>query len=425
MRSSLRLTGLWRHPNFVKFWLSETISLVGSQITLLALPLTAALTLNATPAQMGILGTAQFAPFLLVSLFAGVYVDRMRRRPILMWSNVGRAVLVGLIPLFALLDLLRIEHLYVIGFLVGVLTVFFDVAYQSFLPSVVQRDQLVEGNSKLEVSRSVAQVVGPGLAGGLVEILTAPITVLLDSISFLISALFLRLLCISEEAPAADKEKRNVWREIRAGMGVVLGSPLLRSIAAATATNNFFSSLWGAVFLIYLTRELGIEPVVLGLIFAVGSIGALVGATLPGWVAGRFGLGPAIVLGQFLTGSASLLMPLASTSLGLGTGLVGAIALLMLASFVMAIGNPIYNVNQLSLRQAITPDRLQGRMNASMRFLVWGTIPIGALLGGALGESIGVRPTLIVGVTGMALAFMWVYFSPVRKLREQPVPIGD
>jgi len=408
------LTGLWRHPNFVKFWLSETISLFGSQITLLALPLTAALTLQATPTQMGILGAAEFAPFLLVSLFAGVYVDRMRRRPILMWSNLGRAVLLGLIPLSALLGLLSIEQLYIIGFLVGVLTVFFDVAYQAFLPSVVQRDQLVEGNSKLEVSRSVAQVAGPGLAGGLVELLTAPITILFDSITFLISAFFLGLLRTSEEAPANDKQTRNIWGEIRDGLGVVFGSSLLRSIAAATATNNFFSSLWGAVFLLYLTRELGIEPAVLGLIFAVGSLGALVGATLPGWAARRFGLGPAIVWGQFLTGASSLLIPLANGPLAV------AVPLLMLASFLMGFGNPIYNVNQLSLRQAITPDRLLGRMNASMRFIVWGTIPIGALIGGVLGEWIGLRPTLIVGVAGMALAFLWVYFSPVRELHEQP-----
>jgi MFS family permease len=413
------LTGLWRHPNFVKFWLSETISLFGSQITLLALPLTAALTLQATPTQMGILGAAQFAPFLLVSLFAGVYVDRMRRRPILMWANLGRAALLGLIPLSALLGMLGIELLYIIGFLTGVLTVFFDIAYQAFLPSVVQRDQLVEGNSKLEVSRSVAQVTGPGIAGALVEFLTAPLTILFDSISFLVSAFFLGLLRTTEEAPAKDTQTRNVWGEIRAGLGVVFGSPLLRSIAAATATNNFFSNLWGAVFLLYVTRELGIEPVVIGFIFAVGSIGALLGSMLPRWAAQRFGLGPAIVWSQFLGGTASLLIPLASGSLAV------AVPLLMLASFLMALGNPIYNVNQLSLRQAITPDRLLGRMNASMRFIVWGTIPIGALIGGLLGEWIGLRQTLIVGVAGMALAFLWVFFSPVRKLREQPRSAED
>jgi len=247
-----------------------------------------------------------------------------------------------------------------------------------------------------------------------VELLTAPITILFDSITFLISAFFLGLLRTSEEVPANDKQTRNIWGEIRDGLGVVFGSPLLCSIAAATATNNFFSSLWGAVFLLYVTRELGIEPVVLGLIFAVGSLGALVGATLRGWAARRFGLGPAIVWGQFLTGASSLLIPLASEPLAV------AVPLLMLASFLMGLGNPIYNVNQLSLRQAITPDRLLGRMNASMRFIVWGTIPIGALIGGVLGEWIGLRSTLIVGVSGMALAFLWIYFSPVRALHEQP-----
>ena len=410
---------LTRHPEFLKLWVSETISLFGSQITLLALPLTAALALQATPGQMGILSAVEFAPFLLVGLFAGVWADRRRRRPILLWANLGRAVLLGSIPLAALFGLLRIEQLYAVGFGVGVLTVFFDIAYQAFLPTLVGRAQLVEGNSKLETSASLARIAGPGLAGGLVQLVTAPVAILLDSLSFLVSAVFLALIRTPESPPPRTGPQASVWSDIREGLGVVLGNPLLRSIAACTGTANLFSSLLGSVFVLYITRELEMEPILLGAIFAVSSVGGLIGALLAGRIAGRLGLGPAIIGAQAVSGVAGLLIPVVTAPFAL------AVAAQMAAWFVLGLTNPIYNINQLSLRQAITPERLQGRMNATMRFLVWGTIPLGALLGGALGEQIGLRPTLVVGVCGSLLAFFWVLFSPVRNLREQPAPVED
>ncbi len=416
---SSRFTGLWRQPDFMKLWAGETISVFGSQITLLALPLTAVLVLKASPSQMGLLTAIEFLPFLLLSLFAGVWVDRLRRRPIMITADLGRAVLLGSIPAVYILNLLSIEYLYVVGLFTGVLTVFFDVAYQSYLPALINRDQLVEGNGKLEVSRSVSQITGPGVAGALVQLISAPLTLVLDALSFLASAVFIAFIRQPESVPAKSTRKKNVWQEIGEGLGVVFGNRLLRSIAGCTGTGNLFSNLSGAVYTLYLINELKVEPAILGVIFALGSIGALLGALAANRVAQRFGLGPAILGSAAVGGVASILLPLASGSLWL------AIPLLIANYFIISISSVVYNINQVSLRQAITPHRLQGRMNASMRFLVWGTMPIGSLIGGLLGEIIGLRPTLWIGAAGSLLAFLWVYFSPVRHLREQPTPTEE
>lgn len=415
----LRFDGLWRHPDFMRLWAGETLSLFGSQITFLALPLTAVGVLNASPIEMGILGAVEFAPFLLLSLFAGVWVDRLRRKPILIIADIGRALCLLSIPLAYVMGFLRMEYLYVVALLTGVLTVFFDVAYMAYLPSLVERDQLVEGNGKLEISRSVAQIAGPGLGGTLVQILTAPIAILADAFSFLVSAFFVGLIRRAEPIKAKTTERPNVWLEIGEGLRVVLGNPLLRSIAGCTSTSNLFSNITLAVFTIYVVRELKIEPALLGFIFAVGSIGALIGAFLAGWTARRLGVGSTIVWSAFIFGVGGLFTPLASGSLWV------AVPLLIAAQFIVSIANPIYNITQVSLRQAITPHRLQGRMNASMRFLVWGTMPIGSLIGGGLGEVIGLRATLFVGAIGMFLSFLWVLFSPVRTLREHPTPADE
>ena len=416
--SSISLSGLWRHPDFVKLWAGHTISRFGSEISQLAIPLTAALVLNASAFQMGLLGTFEFAPFLLLSLFAGVWVDRLRRKPILIVADIGRALLLGSIPLAAVLGVLRIEQLYVVGFCTGILTVLFDVADQSYLPALVSRGHLVEGNSKLEMSRSVAQIAGPGVGGALVQLVSAPIAILVDAVSFLASAVCLVTIRAREAAPVRHAHGGgSIWAELREGLVVVLGNPLLRSIAGCTATTNLFGNGMMAVYVLYATRELGIGPALLGIILAAGGPGALLGALLAGRMANRFGLGATIIGASLVGGLANLLVPLAS-----GPELAIA-ALLLLASFVGGITNPVYNINQVSLRQAITPDRLQGRMNASVRFIVWGTIPIGALIGGALGDAIGLRPTLALMAACSVLATLWILFSPVRQLKEQPVPV--
>lgn len=414
-----RFTGLWRHPEFMKLWTGQAISLFGSQITPLALPLTAILVLGATPAQMGLLQAAQFAPFLLIGLFAGVWVDRLRRRPILLGADLGRAVLLGSIPVAALLGLLRLEQLYVVGFLVGICTVFFDVAYQSFLPSLVGRKQLVEGNSKLEMSRSVMQLTGPGLAGLLVQLVTAPLAIVVDALSFLASMLSLSMIRTSEAVPAPHAERRNIWAEIGEGLHRVLGDRFLRPIAACTGSLNLCNGMINAVYALYLIRELGIQPAALGIIVALGSAGAFLGTLLAERAARQFGLGPAIVGTVLLSGSAHLLIPLA------GTLLLLTVPLLVVSRALFGFGNTIFTINQLSLRQAITPDRFQGRVNASMRFLAWGTLPIGSLLGGALGGTIGLGATLLIAAVGNLLSCLWMLFSPVYSLHEQPAPVQE
>jgi MFS family permease len=414
-----RLAGLWRHPNFLKLWAGETVSVFGSQITLLALPLTAVLVLGATPAEMGILGALEMAPFLFISLFAGVWSDRWRLRPLMILADIGRTLSLGSIPLGYELGWLSIEYLYVVALITGVLTVFFDVAYQSYLPVLVGREHLVEGNGKLEISRSVAQITGPGLAGTLVQIASGPIALALDALSFAFSAIFLSFIKHTEPAKPVSQAGRNIWREIGEGLGVVFGNPYLRSIAACTGTTNLFTNIIAAVYTLYVVRELNLEAVHLGLIFGIGSIGALIGAVSAGWMARRFGLGWTIIGTAGLTGFGALAAPLA----------VGSVPVLMVilttGYFVGSWVNPVYNINQVSLRQAITPHRLLGRMNASMRFLVWGTMPIGSLLGGFLGEVIGLRATLLVGALGTFLSVLPVLFSPVRGLKEQPAPVDE
>ena len=295
-------TTLTRNPDFLKFWVGQTISVFGSQITNLALPLTAVLVLNASSSQMGVLNALGIAPFILVGLFAGVWADRMRRRPILLASDLGRFLLLGSIPLAALGGFLTIPYLYIIIFLVGIMTVFFDVSYQAFLPSLVGREQLVEGNSKLEVSNSAAAILGPGLAGVLVQALTAPIAIIFDALSFLVSAISLRVIRSQETAPELKQAaEKNVLREIREGLHVVFGNRLLWSIAGCTATANFFGSMWQAVFILYLTRELGMPPAVQGIIFAAGAPGALLAALISARVAKRLGLGTTIIVSNLVS----------------------------------------------------------------------------------------------------------------------------
>jgi MFS family permease len=404
---------LWRHADFMKLWTAETISQVGSQVTLLALPLVAITVLDASAFEVGLLSTVEFAPFVLVGLPAGVWVDRLRRRPVLVAGDLGRAAVLLSIPVAYQLGVLTIGQLYVVGFVTGVLTVFFDVAYQSYLPALVASDQLIDGNAKLEISRSGAQIAGPGLAGGLIDLLTAPLAVLVDALSFALSAVFIGLIRRREPAPErgpAERRSGAMRREMAEGLRYVLGHRLLRPVAACTATANLFSAVVYAVVILYMVRELGLRPAAIGLVFAAGNVGFLAGAVASGRLASRIGVGRAIVLGEGIGGLGLLAVPLAPPS--------SAVPLLVTGLAVSTFGATVYNVNQVSLRQAITPARLHGRMNATMRFMVWGTLPLGSLLGGALGTVIGLRPTLWVGAVGGLLAVLPVALSPVRSLRR-------
>jgi MFS family permease len=414
--ASTRVTSrstLWRNRDFVKLWAGQTVSLAGSQVTTLALPLTAVLLLRATPVQTGLLYAAQFAPFLVLTLFAGVLVDRMRRRPILIAADLGRALLLGLIPLFAWLGWLRFTHLVVVAFLAGCLTVFFHLAYQAFLPTLLGRDHLTEGNGHLAASESAAEIGGPGLGGVLVQLLSAPFALGADALSFLVSALSLASLRTCESLPQRRADRR-LLADIRAGFRVTFGSPYLRALLGEAAIFNFFENGMLTVFVVYAIRTLHLSPLVYGAIFVVGSAGGLLGAVLTGAAARRFGVGRTMVAAAALSSSAVVPVPLAGGPPAL------TVAVLAFSFFLRGAGVTGTNVHAVSLRQALTPDHLLGRMNASYRTISYGAIPLGALTGGALGQWLGLRPALFVLASGIFFTWLWLRFSPIATLRELP-----
>jgi len=411
--------GLWRHPDFLKLWSAQTVSQFGSAITGLALPLVAVVVLDASAFAVSALFVVEFLPFVLFAIPTGVWVDRLRRRPILVVADLARAALLATIPLAHAFGALSMGHLYVVAFLAGIGTVFFDVSYQSYLPSVVARDRLVEGNSKLEVSRSTASIAGPGAGGGLVSAIGAPAAIVFDAVSFVVSAFFLFWIRKPEEvAPAADGAPRpSMLADAREGLGYVLRHPYLRPIATCTATSNLFWSMATAIYVVYAVRQLGLSAAMLGLTFSVGQIGPLAGALTANRVSARLGVGRTILGAAISFGAALVLVPLAPRSF--------PIPFLVLAFLVAGFASVIYNITQVSLRQAITPARMQGRMNAVIRFLVWGTMPVGALAGGALGTAIGLREAMWIAAVGAFLTFLPILLSPVRGLVAIPEPLEE
>ena len=421
-----RRPSLWRHREFMKLWTGETISQFGTQVSALAIPLIAALTLDVTPLEFGLLATIEFLPFILISLPAGVWVDRMRRRPILIIGDLGRAASLLSIPIAAFFGALTIWQLYLVGFINGCLTVFFDVAYQSYLPALVDREDILEGNSKLEISRSAAQITGPGMAGFLIGAITAPLAVLVDSLSFLGSAFFVWRIRKPEPLPErkVDAAGKHIGMraEIADGLRWVLGSRYLRAIAACTGTSNLFGNIGFAMMLLYAVTAaaaggLGLDPQQIGIVLSVGSVGALVGAVTANRIGHRLGVGPTIIVTAATFGIPMLLIAVATPESAVGLGAV--------AMFIATFGGVVYNINQVSFRQAITPERMQGRMNATMRFIVWGTIPVGNMLGGILGGAIGLHATVWVSALLSFIPVLPVLFSPVRTIREMPAPISN
>lgn len=409
---------LWRQGDFMKLWTGQSISQFGDEITLLAIPLLAIEILGAGAFEMGILGVVRFLPWIFFTLPAGVWIDRIRRRPILIGADLARAALLASIPLAFVGGWLTLIQVYVVAFVAGTLEVFFDVAYQSYLPSIVERDELVEGNSKLELSRAGSQVAGPTVAGFLIQAVSAPFAIAFDALSYLGAALFIGLIRRGETGPAphdpAEGKRPSMWQEARAGVGYVLASPYLRSIAACTGTANLFANMSGAVLILYFVQEQGLNLTAgaIGIIFALGNLGVILGALLGGRVAKAIGIGPTIVGSAAMAGLAAFAVPLAPRD--------DPFWFLVIGGVILGFGVVVYNVNQVGLRQAITPDRMLGRMNATMRLIVWGTIPVGALIGGVLGTLVGLVPVLWLSAIGGSLSFLPVLFSPVRSLREIP-----
>jgi len=426
-----RPTSLWHHPNFLKLWTSDTISQFGTQFSGYAIPFTALL-LTSDPLAFSILNASAFIGFAVFALFIGVYVDRHRRQRIMTLANIGRGIFLGLIPLAAVTGTLTragMPLLYIVSFMVGLLTVFFDVSYQAILPSLVDRSQLVEGNSKLEWSRSGAEVVGPGMAGLVVQAVYPPLAIAIDATSYMASASVLSRI---KQDELIKPSTASVWHDLKEGLAIVLKDKRLRSIAGSTATSNFFSNVIFSILILYLVRQLGYTAAVVGTIFLIGGLGAFGGIALSSRLTRLFGVGPVIIAGMILGGLGTIPYALANSSLSApifsatGIPVLGSFRLdlnaliLMMGGFVTSIGVVVYNINQVSLRQAIVPKSIQGRMNASMRWIVWGTIPAGAIAGGVLAEVFGLREAIVIGVIGGIFSFLWVFLSPVRSLKHVP-----
>ena len=403
--------GLWRHADFLRLWGAQTISQFGTQVSFIAIPLVAIVTLEASPFEVAVLGAVDMLPFLLIALPAGVWVDRLPRKPILVLGDLGRALALSTIPLAFAFDALTMTQLYIVGFLVGVCTVFFDVAYQSYLPSLVRREQLVDGNSKLEISRSAAQLGGPGIGGLLVSAVTAPYAVLTDAVSFAWSGLLIARIRRIEEV-RAPAEHPSMRRELVEGVRYIVSDPRWRAISTYVAVVNFFFSVAFSIFLVYAVRELDSSAVLIGAVLALGNIGALVGAVFAGRVSQRVGIGHTLVLSAVLSGSGMLLIPLAPQDI--------AVPFVLASGIFVGFGIILYNVNAISLMQALTPERMLGRMNASRRWIVWGTIPLGNLVGGVLAETIGLRETILVGAVGASCCFVFLLPRPLRTIQRLP-----
>ncbi|TME54231.1 MAG: MFS transporter [Chloroflexi bacterium] len=404
---------LWRDGEFLKLWGGQSISELGSQVSQLALPTVAILLLGATPFQVGLLTALEFLAFPTLGLVAGVYADRLRRRPIMIACDLARMVALASVPIAFAFNALTMLQLYVVALVTGVGTVFFDVSYQSYLPALISRADLVEGNSKLQFSGSLAQMAGPALAGFLIQVVGAARAVAVDAGSFLVSVLSLWWIRRPEPAPKPVSESgRSGFRsEMWEGIRFVFSNPTIWKIAGSTSTSNLGSNIFFAVYLIFAYRVLHLSPGVVGLVFGAGAVGGLLGALSASWIARQIGLGPTLLVTIIAFGLGALLVPLAQLGF--------AVPLLLASSMIGSFANPVYNINQVSLRQAITPDRVQGRMNATVRTVIWGTIPIGALIGGVIGNAYGLVPAMYAGIAVSLLAGAWILAGPVR-LKVQP-----
>jgi MFS family permease len=397
-------------------WSGQTVSEMGSAVTQLALPLTAVVILKASTLDVGLLTAAATLAFAVIALPAGALVDRRPKRGIMIACDAARLLIIGSIPVAWAASVLTMGQLYAVAITAGVCTVFFDVSYQSYLPALVKQEHLMDGNGKLGATQSFAQLAGPGLGGGLVGAFGAAGAMSADAISYAVSVVSLLGIKYREPHPqqAADGEavRRSLRAEIAEGLGFVLRDPILRKVVACTGTANLFSSVATAVEILFLIRVLHVPPAYTGLIFAIAAIGGIAGGVLSGRMARWIGSARVIWFSILVLGAPQFLAALAEPG--------WRVALFPIGYAMMFFAAVVYNVAQLSYRQAITPARLMGRMNAAVRWIVWGTMPLGAVIGGALGTAIGIRPTLWIAFVGSWAAGLWVYFSPLRRMRDVP-----
>jgi MFS family permease len=407
--------GLRGHRDFLKLWTGQSASLVGGEVTVVAMPFIAIQLLDAGAAQIGIMVAFARLPSVLY-LFAGAWTDRTRRRPILIWTDLGRAAMLATIPVLYLLDQLALAWLFVVVFVVGVLRVLFETAYRSYLPSLVGRANLAEGNSKLQLSESVGRSVGPGLAGVLVNAVSAALVIIVDVVTYLVSAVACLFIRRPEPEPATPAEHQRVLASIWAGMRWVFTQPLLRPIVLSTAFYTFFvTGVMETLYFLFVIRELELSAWWVGVILAVGGVGAIIGAWLSPRFMRRWGPGPLLLWSTVIGNGALLLVPLA------GGPLWTVVLMLAGSQLVVDLFVQVYMVNQLTLQQSITPDHLQGRVIATMWSVALGLAPVGALAAGLLAETFGIREVILVSsLIGVIVPVLLLTFSPVRRLTTMP-----
>ncbi len=415
-----RTPSLWHHADFRRLWVGDTLSQLGVPLTGLALPVLAVETLGADERQMGLLVALESVAFLVIGLPAGAWVDRWRKKRVLVAGDLARAAVLASVPLAWAAGTLTMVQLYVVAAALSVATVFFDVAYQSFLPSLVAPEQVVDGNSKLQASQSVAQIAGPAAGGALLKVLSPAWLVAGNAVTFLLSAAFVGRIAHSETPP--DRSTRRPLRvEVGEGLRFVVTHRLLRRIVACTSLSNLFMAMTAALLTLFVLRDLGESPATLGLVFSASAVGGLVGAVVTNAVTRVVGEGRAIALSA-LVGVPFLALTPAAALVPEGRW---AAVVLVVGGVGTWFSVVVYNITQVSFRQRVCPPALLGRMNASVRFVVWGTQPIGALAGGLLGAALGVLPTLWLAVAGGLLATLPVVVSPLLGMRDLPGPPSD
>jgi MFS family permease len=404
---------LRHHSDFRRLWLGQSVSMLGSEMTVFALPLVAVVTLHANPVEVGYLVAASRLPYLLFGLVVGVWVDNRRKRRTMVLADLGRALLLGSVPLASALHHLTIVQLVLVAFAVGTLTLLFDVAYQTFIPSLVRSDQIVGANSTMEGSRSVAGVLGPAAGGPLVQAFTAPTAMFVDSMSFVVSVVSLLFIRTPDPAPAGAK--RQTLQAAKEGLGVLLGEPRLRLLAVAGALNNFFVSMLFVVYTLYFIRVLGLRPVAIGVIVGLGMLGAVAASVVTKRLNAALGVGPSLITVSLVKAVGVALLAFAR-----GDGVLSMLTLAIGFSGMFS-GLQSFNISVVSLRQVITPREVLGRVNAANKFLVWVPYTVGALLAGPLGQA-GLRLTVALTAAGLFVSVLPLLWAPVRTIGEPPTP---
>ncbi|WP_271782638.1 MFS transporter [Aquimarina algiphila] len=403
---------LFGHSNFKKLWVAQILSLVGTQVTVVALPIIAIKLLNASTLQVGLLTAMSYLPFLLFGLPAGAWVDRLSIKRLMIVCDMCRGAILILVPILYSMDFLTIPLLFIIAFCNGIFTVFFDISNQSFLPEILPKEQLTEGNSKLGTSYTTSQMVGPTIAGFMIKIFSAPIAILIDSISYFLSGIFIYNIKIPKQKTVLNKKKPGIFSEIREGLRFVVKNKYLKPIAISMSIANMFD-LFGmiqAILPIYILSTLKLSPFEYGIILSMGNIGAILGTFINKIIVNKFYLGKVLAISSILPGISLLILPFVQGEY--------AMYIIGLSLSLAGLNIAVFNINQISLRQAITPLNLMGRMNATIRFIIWGTVPLGAFLGGLLGEQIGVRNTLLVAAIGSVLSSIPILFSKNTSLKS-------